>query len=169
MHIGQLGLRTSQFLWTFLITALVGNVIAEAFAGNPSSINYAIFVAAFSWIVLLIGYFAAWKEMSNIILVVLDALATMFTFIAGVVLAAKLHVHSCSNFAYVSTNSLTNGSHNPEKRCRELQASTAFFWFLFASYIGSLVLDFTNGGMSMSMRRPGIGRKGPSMSQVSHA
>ncbi len=97
MHIGQLGLRTSQFLWTLLITALVGNVIAEAFAGNPSSINYAIFVAVFSWIVLLIGYFAAFQEMSNIILVVLDALASMFTFIAGVVLAAKLHVHSCSN------------------------------------------------------------------------
>lgn len=101
MHIGQLALRTSQFFWTLLITALVGNVIAEAFAGNPSSINYAIFVAVFSWIVLLIGYFAAFQEMSNIILVVLDALATMFTFIAGVVLAAKLHVHSCNNFVRV--------------------------------------------------------------------
>jgi hypothetical protein len=93
----QLGLRASQFLWTLLITALVGNVIATAFAGNPSSINYAIFVAVFSWIVLLFGLAAAWMEQSNIILIVLDALATIFTFIAGVVLAAKLGVHSCGN------------------------------------------------------------------------
>jgi non-classical export protein 2 len=97
MQIGQLALRTSQFFWTFLITALVGNVIAEAFAGNPSSINYAIFVAVFSWIVLLIGYFAAWKELPKLIMIALDSFATLFTFIAGVVLAAKLHVHSCSN------------------------------------------------------------------------
>jgi hypothetical protein len=93
----QLGLRASQFLWTLLTTALVGNVIATAFAGNPSSINYAIFVDVFSWIVLLIGLAAAWMEQSNIILIVLDALATIFTFVAGVVLAAKLGVHSCGN------------------------------------------------------------------------
>jgi hypothetical protein len=93
----QLGLRASQFLWTLLITALVGNVIATAFAGNPSSINYAIFVAVFSWIVLLIGLAAAWMELSDIIPIVLDALATIFTFVAGVVLAAKLGVHSCGN------------------------------------------------------------------------
>ena len=93
----QLGLRASQFLWTLLISALVGNVIATAFAGNESSINYAIFVAVFSWIVLLLGFAAAWMEQSNIILVALDALAMIFTFIAGVVLATKLGVHSCGN------------------------------------------------------------------------
>ena len=92
----QLGLRASQFFWTLLITALVGNVIATAFATN-SSVNYAMFVAAFSWIVLLLGFAAAWMEQLNIILIPLDALATIFTFVAGVVLAAKLHVHSCGN------------------------------------------------------------------------
>lgn len=92
----QLGLRASQFFWTLLITALVGNVIATAFARN-SSINYAMFVAVFSWIVLLLGFAAAWMEQSNIILVALDALAMLFTFVAGVVLAAKLGVHSCGN------------------------------------------------------------------------
>jgi hypothetical protein len=165
-QIAQLGLRASQFLWTLLITALVGNVIATAFAGNQSSINYAIFVAVFSWLVLLFGFVAAWMDMSNIILTALDALAAVFTFIAGVVLAAKLGVHSCGNIDYIRHNSLTNGSPNMSKRCHELQASTAFFWFLFASFVGSLVLGFLSGGSSMSMRRPGIGRKGPSMSQV---
>jgi Membrane-associating domain len=110
----QLGLRASQFLWTFLITALVGNVIAEAFSGNPSSVNYAIFVAVFSWIVLLIGIVAAWTDQSNFILVALDALAVVFTFIAGVVLAAKLGVHSCSNSVSITLRlelcSLSNAS-----------------------------------------------------------
>ncbi|KAH8796706.1 putative Non-classical export protein 2 [Hyaloscypha finlandica] len=162
----QIGLRASQFIWTLLITALIGNVIAEAFSGNPSSVNYAIFVAVFSWIVLLIGIVAAVMDSENIILIALDTLAVIFTFVAGVVLAAKLHVHSCGNSSYTTTNSLTNGSHDTSKRCRELQASTAFFWFLFASFVGSLVLGIMGGGGTMSMRRPGIGRKGPSMSQV---
>jgi fucose 4-O-acetylase-like acetyltransferase len=93
----QVILRGSQFIWTLFITALIGNVIAEAFAGNPSSINYAIFVAVFSWISLLLGLVAAFMDMENPILIGLDAFAAGFTFIAGVVLAAKLGVHSCGN------------------------------------------------------------------------
>jgi len=95
----QIILRVSQFVWTILITSLVGNVIDDAFAGNPSSINYAIFVAVFSWIVLLYGMVAAFMESLAIpvVMMVMDGLATIFTFIAGVVLAAKLHVHSCGN------------------------------------------------------------------------
>jgi len=162
----QLGLRVSQFFWTLLITALVGNAIATAFSGNPSAVNYAIFVAVFSWLVLLFGFVAAWMEISNIILIAADTLAALFTVIAGIVLAAKLGVHSCANQAYIRSNSLTNGSPDMGKRCHELQASCAFFWFLFASFVGSVVLGFLSGGSSMSMRRPGIGRKGPSMSQV---
>jgi len=169
VSVAQLLLRGSQFLWTLLVTALIGNVIASAFAGNPSSINYAMFVAAFSWLVLLFGLAAAFFEglAIPIVLGALDLLATLFTFIAGVVLAARLRVHSCSNHSYTSSNSLTNGSHDQEKRCRELQASTAFFWFLFASFVGSLVLDFFNRGSTGSFRRSGGIRKGgPSMSQV---
>jgi len=161
----QIGFRASEFVWTLLITALIGNVIAEAFSGNPSSVNYAISVAVFSWIVLLIGLVVAFTDLENIILqvlIALDALAVVFTFVAGVVLAAKLGVHSCGNTSYTTTNSLTNGSHDTSKRCRELQASTAFFWFLFASFVGSLVLSAMGGRSSMSMR----GRKGQPMSQV---
>jgi len=170
VSLAQAVLRGSQFLWTLLITALIGNVIASAFAGNPSSINYAIFVAVFSWLVLFHGFAAAFVEglAIPIVMIVLDGLATLLTFIAGVVLAAKLRVHSCGNHAYVISNSLTNGSHDPTKRCHELQASTAFFWFLFASYVGSLIMDVLGGGSSMSsMRgRGGVRRGGPSMSQV---
>ena len=181
----QILLRGSQFLWTLLITALIGNVIASAFAGNPSSINYAIFVAVFSWIAMFYGFAAAFMDSLAIpvVLIAMDVLAALFTFIAGVVLAAKLGVHSCGNQVrylatvdlllsltssqgYISSNSLTNGSHDMSKRCHELQASTAFFWFLFASYLGSIAMDFISGGSSVNMRRGGIRKGGPSMSQV---
>jgi len=160
-------LRFSQFLWTLLITALIGNVIADAFGGNPGAINYAMFVAVFCWLVLIYGFAASIMEslLIPIALLVLDALAVIFTFIAGVVLAAKLHVHSCGNMSYVTTNSLTAGSDNPSKRCHELQASTAFFWFLFASFVGSLVLVGLASRGSTSVGG-GMRRGGPSMSQV---
>jgi len=164
----QVGLRSIQFILTLLITALIGNVIADAFAGNPSSINYAIFVAVFSWLVLIFGIAAAFIESLAIpmVLLVLDGLAMLLTFIAGVVLAAKLGVHSCGHKAYVYHNSLTNGSTNPTKRCHELQASTAFFWFLFATYAVSLVLSGLSARGSGLSSRGGVRRGGPSMSQV---
>ncbi|RDW62686.1 putative non-classical export protein 2 [Coleophoma crateriformis] len=164
--ITQLGLRIFQFLMVLLITALVGNVIAEAFAGNASAINYAIFVAVFCWITVLYGLAAAVIESLTmpIVLAAADGLSALFTFIAGVVLAAKLGVHSCGNNSYVTSNSLTNGSNNPTKRCHELQASCAFFWFLFAAFCATAVLSFTGG--SSSMRRGGLRKGGPSMSQV---
>jgi len=52
MQIPQLGLRAVQFVFIFLTLALVGNVIAEAFAGNSSKTNYAIFVSVFDMIVI---------------------------------------------------------------------------------------------------------------------
>jgi hypothetical protein len=99
VSLAQIALRTWQFLWTLLAMSLIGNVIADAFAGNPSSINYAMFTATFSMIVVLYGFVAAFVEAFAIpiVLLILDGLATIFTFIAGVVLAAKLHVHSCNN------------------------------------------------------------------------
>jgi hypothetical protein len=118
VSIPQLFLRGSQFLWTLLITALIGNVIAEAFAGNPSSINYAMFAAAFSWVVLLYGLAAAFVEglAITIVLAVMDVLAVLFTFIAGVVLAAKLHVHSCNNRVSLIPNVDFQGLSNTVRR-----------------------------------------------------
>lgn len=165
MEIPHLGLRALQFLWTLLITALISDVISDAFSGNPSSINYAIFVAVLSWLVLLYGIAASIVESLNIpiVLMIGDALLALFTLIAGIVLAAKLHVHSCGNYAYTTTNSLTNGSNNPKKRCHELQASTAFFWFLWVTYMATLAFSIMNrnGGAT----RGGV-RKGPVMTQV---
>merc|ERR1711900_54714 len=64
------------------------------------------------------------------------------------------------------SNALTNGSNNPSKRCHELQASTAFYWFAFAAFLGSAILGFMSGGSSFSRPRGGIRKGGPTMSQV---
>jgi len=148
--------------------ALIGNVIAEAFSGNPSSVNYAIFVSVFSMLVVLFGIAGAFVESLAIpvVLMAADALAALFSLIAGIVLAAKLHVHSCGNESYLRSNSLTNGSHNMGKRCHELQASTAFFWFMFAGFAGSVIFDFLGSRSSGVSSRGGMRKGGPSMSQV---
>jgi hypothetical protein len=52
-----------------------------------------------------------------------------------------------------------------EKRCRELQASTTFYWFLFAAFAASIAMTFLNGAGS-TRRSGGIRTGTPSMSQV---
>ena len=66
--------------------------------GTPSQINYCMFVAVLSWIVLLIGFVGSFIEsIPLMVLLAADALAIFFTFVAAVVLSAKLGVHSCDN------------------------------------------------------------------------
>lgn len=98
-NVAQLGLRAFQFLMILLTLSLIGNVIAEAFAGNPSSINYAMFVSAIDMLVILWGFAAAFNESwgAGFFLLIGDAVAALLTVICGIVLAAKLHVHSCGN------------------------------------------------------------------------
>ena len=65
------------------------------------------------------------------------------------------------------TNEVTRGSDNDKKRCQEAQAVTAFLWFGFATFLGSLVfsgLSARGGGGTTGIR--GIRRGGPAMSQV---
>lgn len=98
MNLIQVMLRGVQFIWIILVTSLIGNVIADHNGGDPSSINYAMFVAAFCWIVWFIGIAGAVSDaVPAMVIVAADGLAIIFTFVAGVALAAKLHVHSCGN------------------------------------------------------------------------
>ncbi|POS82941.1 hypothetical protein EPUL_004538 [Erysiphe pulchra] len=146
MDIIQTSLRCSQLLWTFLCTALFSSVIAGAFAGNPSIINFAIFVCVLSWLACIGGMIGAFDEkyLLPMIVLVLDTTTTFLSLITSIVLAAKLSVHSCGDTRYILSNSLTNGSFDPGRRCHELQAATVFMWFLFISFFGSFVLDFIN-------------------------
>jgi hypothetical protein len=87
-----------QFLWTLLIMALVGNMIASYHGGSPAIVNFDMFVAVFSML-SLIYLFAATLEYVDvpIVTLVLDALNVIFFFIGGTATAAYLHVHSCNN------------------------------------------------------------------------
>ena len=80
--------------------ALIGNMIASAFAGNPALINYDMFVATFSMISVLFFILVEFKESFSgplIISTIVDLLNCIFLFCAAVAMAAELGVHSCSN------------------------------------------------------------------------
>ena len=167
--------------------ALIGNVIADAFGGNPSLVNYDMFVVVFAMLCLFYLIFVAIKEdpiVHPLLPLVLDVLNTLFWFVAAVAMAAELHVHSCSNSvsdatrtihsaaltilqAYTKSNHLTNGASNEKKRCQELQASTAFFWFGFVCFAASCFFSAIGSrGSGVNMRSGGIRKGGPAMSQV---
>lgn len=156
MAIIQTALRGLQLLWIILLTALLGNVIATAHDNHlvsNAAVNFSMFVTVLSWLTALYGLVGSIVESLAIPIVLLaaDALAVLFTFIDAIVLAALLRVRNCGD------------EHHNMKKCRELQASTAFMWFLLATFLGSLALA------GMAFRRGGGGSVrsgGPSMKQV---
>jgi len=175
MAVVSIALRGLQFLWTLLIMALIGNAIAlRDNVGTPGTTNYTMFTAAFSMLTLLYTFPSAFHEgiqghpMGPLIV---DVLNTIFTFCAAVALAAKLHVHECSNFSYTSVTGAINyaAPANQMQVCRESQASDAFMWFLFATYVASLAfsaMGLKSGGTGMRGGAGGIRRGPPAMSQV---
>jgi len=160
----NLAMRGLQFFWTLLIMALIGNMIATAFAGNPSIVNYDMFVAVFGMLSLFYLIPATFNEsfaFHPMLMVGLDIVNALLFVIGGIAMAAYLGVHSCGNSDYTHSNKVTNGSRDTAKRCREAQASTAFLWFGFAAFAASAVLSGLQG------RSGGSYRGGPAMSQVS--
>ncbi|KAK3986330.1 marvel domain-containing protein [Cladorrhinum sp. PSN332] len=163
-------LRALELIFLIILTGLIGNVIAtniNAAATATAAINFTMFVIVLSWLAAIYGlvtlYFSS-RLSSGLPLLVnlgLDIASTLFTFIAAVVLAAKLTVVNCNNTGGQPSNWIAYGSANDGKRCREVQASTAFMWFLFATFTVGLVMSlmgFRRGGGSV--------RTGPMMSQV---
>lgn len=165
-------LRLIQLLWAVLITALIGNVIASNISGKQSSINYSLFSVIMAWLALLFGLALSVTGDSLVdgifgyVTLALDALALLFTFIAGIVLAAKLKAVDCGgDLSGRGSDWIGFGSHNDEKRCREIQASTAFFWFLAATLAVSLAMSIM-GGVGRRYGGSSGGSSGPHMSQV---
>lgn len=82
---------------TLFVLALTGNIIHDAFAGNPSIINYVMFVAVFAMLSLI--YLIAASVMDAfaipIAMLALDAINTLLFLVGGIALAAYLGVHSC--------------------------------------------------------------------------
>ncbi|KIW28482.1 hypothetical protein, variant 1 [Cladophialophora immunda] len=164
-------LRAVEFVFIVIIMGLIGNVIAMAFAGNPSLINYDMFVAAFGMLSLFYLVAVAFNDSfmgHPIFPVIVDLLNCIFLFCAAVAMAAELKVHSCSNNTYTLHNHLTNGAHDREGRCREEQAATAFLWFAWATWMASLffsILDARSGGVNLRGPVRSRGAR-PAMSQV---
>lgn len=95
LRVGLVGLA---LFWTVLITALIGNAIAIRVGGSPSAINYAMFVAVISWLTIIFSICTSFfLESLVIVSVIAEAVVAAFSLIAGIVLAAKLGVHSCGN------------------------------------------------------------------------
>lgn len=66
-------------------------------------------------------------------------------------------------------NEITNGSDNPQKRCREAQATVAFLWFAWAGYTVSMVVSFIQtrrNAVSSTARAPRGRQTRPMMTQV---
>ena len=85
-------------------------MIAEAFGGNPSIINYVMFVAVFGMLSLFYLIVVTIKEdfaISPVFPVVADALNALFFLIGGIALAAYLGAHSCSNQVRLSAKEVT--------------------------------------------------------------
>ncbi|OLN85857.1 Non-classical export protein 2 [Colletotrichum chlorophyti] len=163
-------IRGLQILWTLLVTALIGNVIALNINGAGSAmaaINFTMFVAVVCWLASLYGLVVAFISSLAIpiAILVLDGAAVLFTFIASIVLSAKLRVVNCGNLNASSHPSdyIVWGSSDNEKRCREIQASTVFMWFLFASFCAGAFftfMDFRRGGGSVRSSRPNMAQVG---------
>ncbi|CCF38882.1 hypothetical protein CH063_09864 [Colletotrichum higginsianum] len=166
----QVLVRGLQLLWVLLVTALIGNVIALNINGAGSAmaaINFSMFVAVVCWLASLYGLAAVFVSAISvpIVLLALDGAAVLFTFIDAIVLSAKLRVVNCGSLdrGDLPGDYIVWGSADNEKRCREIQASTVFMWFLFASFCAGAFFTFMNfrrGGGSVRSSRPSMAQVG---------
>ncbi|KAF5250755.1 hypothetical protein FANTH_4104 [Fusarium anthophilum] len=168
----QMILRSVALLMTLLLTALIGNVMAsniDAAGSATAAVNFIMFIAIVCWIVCIIGLLAFFVSALDkpLMQLPLDGIAVLFTFIGAIVLAAKLRVVNCGdiNPKALPGDWIAWGSASDEGRCRRLQASTVFIWFLFACMSGSLLLTIRTARNQFGSLRSAASR--PSMSQIS--
>lgn len=96
----------TQFFCALIVMALVGNMIATAYAGNSAMVNYDMFVSVFGMLSLLYLLPTTFLDSYSvpIVNIALDVLNVLFWFCGAVATAAYLHVHSCSNSVRVSSH-----------------------------------------------------------------
>ena len=93
--------------------ALVGNMINMALGGNPSIVNYVMFVAVISMLSVIYQVLALHNEafqIMPIVPLVVDALNTLFFLVGGIALAAYLGVHTCFDSVSSRDTRLGGGS-----------------------------------------------------------
>jgi hypothetical protein len=95
-------LRLIQILWALLITALIGNVIAndaDAASSAKAAVNFTLFVTVVAWLASLYGLVSSFVTAIAlpIVILALDFAAVVFTFISAVALSAKLKAVNCAD------------------------------------------------------------------------
>lgn len=158
-------LRGTALLWTLLITALCGNALASNIRGPVATLNWTMFVVAWSWVASLYGLAAVFFSVLAVpvILLALDGMATLLTFIDSIVLSARLMAVNCSSPGRRGRDWIGYGSNDTEKRCREIQASIVFMWFLWVTYCAILffvIKDWRGGGLWRRSPKPSMSQVG---------
>lgn len=80
--------------------SLAGNMISDSYAGNPSIVNYLIFLTAFAFLCLFYLIPATINEnwsFHPLLMVIVDALNMILWLCGAIALPSYLHAHSCSN------------------------------------------------------------------------
>jgi hypothetical protein len=80
-------------------------MVAGAIGGNPSIVNFVMFVAVFSMLSLIYLFAVAFNEDLSLfpwLPLAVDGANTFFFVIAGIALAAELGVHSCGDLVSFS-------------------------------------------------------------------
>jgi hypothetical protein len=145
--------RGTQVVFAVIIVGLVGDIFANSYwnqiprgEGNPSQINYSMFIGV--WTLISACYFfpsILWppvlKQPFLYITAGLDGLNTIFYMGGAIALAAGMNIHSCSNTTYIRGNKITKGAPDKVNRCREAQALTAFLWFNFLVFVVTTVFS----------------------------
>lgn len=149
LAIGDVVLRSINFVLLVIALGLTGSLAATAYYQLNPQVNFAVFASAFAILTStfygVLAYFVAafaWPA----VLALFDFLNIVFTFAAATAIAANIHVHSCFNDDYIQENTIAQ---NDVGRCRKAQASVAFlyisFFIFLASGVFSIVSVFKGG------------------------
>lgn len=167
-------LRLVNFAFLVILLGLVGDLLSSQ-NQHSSRVNFCMFAAAYAIVTdSFYGILAnIWEAFAwPLVLFVLDFLNFAFTFSAATALAVGIRTHSCTNQAYLDSNNITQGS---TQRCREAQATVAFFYFSFFIFLAKMIMSLigmlSNGPFAarstLSSRRRKSGQVGvPTISQV---
>lgn len=143
--------RSAALLWTFLVTALIGNLIAQG--ERKASLNFTLFVAVLSWIVCLYALASTFVSAlgRTIIMLPLDILLVLFTLIDGIVLGAQIGTVNCGD---VKSMEQHGAVFDPiDSHCRQAQAGAVFIWFIWICSCIGLFFSFKESRSPLSGSR----------------
>src|ERR1700733_2169566 len=147
-HMIHVAVRGFTMLWVLRATAVIGNAIALDISAAPSAraaVNFSMFALVLAWLAGIYGIaWAVWPSLLRpAVAVALDGLTVLFSFLAAVVLSAKLGAVNCAHLVDtdLAPDYIALGSADLQKRCSEIQAGAVFLWFILVGFVVSLVIS----------------------------